>query len=1542
MSVWSRLSDLNKGIEDWTKDIGLGVLATPKFVWDVVTAPWNDREEFNGFANTIRQAGIDYGKNIARPIGGVIAAIEVTNRNILREPLAAKRLFEQSTDVDLIGGLFDAETRAKNKEIWGKAWANRNVISAGQAGQSLKSRNLILKRISQLTGNENLMPEFMKDDFDIYDEKQRESAFKDSIYGKVSSGFDDTVITVVADVSIGLGKGVRAVRAADDSLSAIKKIDAAISGNNNKYSKLADDFAANPQTWAMNHPWVKKSNDIATSSHLLGATNTKEEALYTMKALLGDSSSVRKLDELKRPDIAEPIRIASGELNRSQLKKVLRDEERFGNAPEGTIDFGFLRTPEEIAADNEFIKTWAIHDKYLQTVVDVASAGGAAFTEGIGLGIGQKIGKELSTARNVPYHTLDEASATVTAYQPTPYHRAFYKYAWGQRERQSGMLNLNEGDSIKEITAAGQRLLSKGFIDSDTLTSAIGRFAAATTPELRKAATYEFELLGFEAIGKQWGLDVEQVRTIFSNWDKMRTGLIKEGRENAYVYDNIDDVNISTSLFESQSANFYPLADFDKIEQAIRANKSQLKLAWELKDKGISTLEAVSDLWKASVLLRLGYPVRNGVDSQLRIMAAVGSMAVLKHLPQGANNLMYNTKTAATRVVDNFKNSKGGIKPAGYEATKKELQSVGADIAKTEKDILILEGKLAKNSADAEAAAELVAKRIDLDQKKAVYDLNNASLSKIEASAQKGRKRTVGQDTIDLPSTYDTADGFTYNVNNGFAGPSGALFQSLNSSEKIFSRVLDDYANIYKYKKATGARGAVTPDMPNYYTEWAKSLNQAFGNSAVVRQMLDNQSLDDIIQWLKTDPKGVQLRQRLKLSRDDAAEYVYAVDGIMSSYMPKGTGIREKLASLPAGERSITEGFLREAITDPAKLPTVTGFLVEDTLNQVSRISIKNAINSAFKVIGSMPEDAWARHPLFLEVYRRSIAKRLNTAEGLNKGRFSQEEFQNIQYALEMGARKDALQAVKKTLYNVERRSNLAQSLRFISPFFSAQENALKTWFKLATDNPVIFSRAAMLWNAPNKAGLITDKNGELVGPNESYDPDATMWFQVPDTLKKLPIIGKGLDSLSDVGISKRTLDVVFMGGPAELSVGPYFGVTASKIIKLQPKSAAVLSWAFPYGPDDSLNQFLPTFLRRQIEKAQGMDNTSYARTFSLIWQTEMQMARENRTPYPTEKEIKKKTDAIYSLRTWSSLILPFSPQFNSPYRMYIEKHRAYIEKFGPQKADEQFLTDYPEFFSFSMSLSENKTGSAPTMTAVENAKRYSGLISQIKDDNPALVGLITNGSSTSQFSPTAYWWQEETPVSPGSPDRFRGKQDPTVALRRNQAKEGWIKFRQVQNLIDLKLEQRGLTSITQRGAEDLASFKSAVITSLATEKDPVTGKSSGKISAWFEDYNDVNRSKVLKTVQGLQKIINDPVFMKDNQDNPTWKSLVLYMNTRVLLSSRLAQRESANIDTQSNADLRTFYDAVTKKLKSDDIGFSDMYDRYLSQDPVYNKYVGE
>ena len=165
MSLWNRLGSLGKGVLDWGGDVLLGnIIAAPaKFVWDMTTAFNNDREEFNGFRNILKQSTIDLGKNLGRPIGGVLAAIEVTNRNLIREPLSAGTQFGMATPGD---------KNLSAAERWQRSWENRNQISFGQA---------LATQIGQATSfmPDSITPDFMDSNFDIYDKKQRDKAFND-------------------------------------------------------------------------------------------------------------------------------------------------------------------------------------------------------------------------------------------------------------------------------------------------------------------------------------------------------------------------------------------------------------------------------------------------------------------------------------------------------------------------------------------------------------------------------------------------------------------------------------------------------------------------------------------------------------------------------------------------------------------------------------------------------------------------------------------------------------------------------------------------------------------------------------------------------------------------------------------------------------------------------------------------------------------------------------------------------------------------------------------------------------------------------------------------------------------------------------------------------------------------------------------------------------------------------------------------------------------------------------------------------------------
>ena len=1534
MDIWNRVGDLVKGTRDWGLDVGLAIASPFKFAWDIGTAPWNDRQEFDSFLGTLKQSSIDFGKNVARPVGGVLAAVEATNRNLIREPLSAVTLFAQRKGDGSIS------------EDWKKAWEARNEISFGQA---------LTTQFGQGLGQflpDDLTPKFMDSDFDIYDDKQRESAFNDSLMGKGISGTIDTITQFAGDVSIVGGKFIATKRAADsakDAIIALREVRSGIPTTNklaDKYSRLADDFAKNDIVWAQNHPWVKGSNNEATTSYLLGISATKEEALNTMLAVMGDKSGIDILDELKRPDIAAPLRIANGELSMSDYKVILNEESKLINATTDDMLQFSLRSPEEIQVDRDFISAWAKHDRYVDTLINIADT--PAFAEGISA-MGQTTGKFIASAKSSLYHAREIGDAKISMYQPTPFHKLYYAVTWPLRERPSGVINLNEGESIREITAVTDRLikLSKpvplkptafitrtqaGTFTSIDAMSYIERYAAAGTPEARARVVNELEQTGYRIVAAKNGISPEDAEELFNYHVKLRTGKMNESKQDGFMFDKELNQMIKVPLFESQTANFLPIADFDTIDAVIKRNASAIRaVSGSVKD----VVTITSDLWKAAVLLRLGYPIRNAVDSQLRIWATVGAMASVRHAGEGARDLWDNTKAATQRMVDNYN---APVK-LDYKTVKDELQKNGAEVARLSKEVANLDTRATIELNNPDLIGELVVKRKALQAANAAYDTNNATLTKLEQAKVSSRKKRIGEKDVELTSTVNGADGTKYTAYGSFGGPNGGLFRELNSSQKTFYSLLEDYSTIYGTGVASKGRGAVRPGDVNYYQEWTNAINETFANAAVPRGLMAGKGVDEVAKELA---ENKELRARLGLARSESLEYVVTAQKFLDDYVPNGYGIREKIMSALPGEEAgkVTEDFLRNAVRDPNALPIVHGHLLDANMNLKPRAISRRITSSLFKYLAQIPEDNWARHPLFIDLYEKSIQKRLETAEFLKGGTFTREEFADLQYKLTAGARADALKGVKGILYNVERRSNAAHMLRFVSPFFSAQENAIKTWFKIGMDNPAILNRANIVWNAPNRAGLITDENGEPVGTDNPLNANDTMWLPIPSGLKKLPVIGEGLSSLDQIGISKRSLDVIFQGNPFGVSVGPFAAIPVANILKLKPELSEVVSFAFPYGPDASLNQFLPTWMRNSLKAVQGLNNDDYAKTYQLIWLTEQQKAQEAGTAYLTDAQIKKKTDAFYKMRVAANLILPFAPQFESPYRFYMDKWREYSQTYG-LGADAKFLEDYPEYFEFATSLSKNPTGSQATMDDVQNAKRYTDLIADVKGDNSYLVGLITKGSGAAKYNPTAYWWQSETSIAPGTPEKYRGKQDPQEAQQQNASREGWAKYRRAMAVLDAHLEKRGLTSFQQSGAEDLAAAKQAIVQQLASDIDPVTGQPTGSPSAWYQDYRDVDGTKSAKTIIGFKKILGNEKFMSDNADDPTWKSVALYMKVRDSISNSLRGRPSNNIDAKENADLRMVLDYYVNQLKSGDLEFANIYDRFLSQDRVYDKYLG-
>jgi hypothetical protein len=1769
VSVWTRVGQ-------FAKDVGVAVASPAKFVWDVASSPFNNDEHFNGVANTLANATKNLGSSLLKPVADVaalpgvsqaVAGINTINQNVIREPLATAAL--------TIGDTLSGKGSIFNPNEWKKAYAATQDTFVVNPDDPTKKIRVPGVSFGQAVVGAGIG--LASDKFDIYDPKQREEAFKNSMFGEVTSGALDFGIQFAGDVTLGLAKGVKVLKASeygvgaltngDKAAKAAEEITKSVAGQKNRFTPLIANFTKNDSTYAINHPLVKSSSEPAFLANVLGAAKDEETIGLILRSSLGDAHAIEEL-KLTRADLSQAI---------SNAKKDIDSFDKFklNLAPDAVI---FPWEGAEIMADAAAALAAAEkHDAQAAKLMQIADGGGS-LTRTTGTLL-QGTEDFIAKARSTAFYDKAVGAPIVRFYQPTPFHRMYQVISHAERERPSGLADVNDADSYKEIIATIDRGRKLGKLTEEQSKFHLDNYIGQMTPEGRTSALHYLEQNILISVAKRHGISKEQAMDIWNDVHNARTSAVNTVKEKGFMVDQ-DKSILKFPVFESQTANFVPIMDFDLMNRLIKRNQSSIAFLGRTADTTIHYADILQDAFKAAALLRGGYTIRNGVDSQLRIMASLGAMASIRHLGEGMKDMMFDrikapsaisdrfsflpTKknriadvvttrnnlteeidTLKNRIVElegmpgsgarfhndsvvaaregaqsyaqkmgipydetiDFKNLKADKARAAkiadeydklptyskeaipqYNALIKEVEQqydhmvnelgvevefVDKDPYKNSKEMMadVSQGKLkvlktsatgphphmtneqndkfravhdyfghaatgrgfAQNgeeaawvhhsqmfSPDARAAlttetrgqnswyntrgkgfaeqkvavlpkeyheitsdiarvgdhplnADTLAEINTLKnllEEKTMVDSHYASL--ITRMSGKNFKTRMGQGTIE----HTTSDGQKYELYDSFGGPLGDMFRNLNSSASTYSRLMDSNGDNLSSKLSSKGIGAVTPDNKHYSSELANTLNRDFGNSKVIRMLASGMKPAEVVDWLKHDTAGRDLSKRLNpqvvgakeeraslgLNYDEVDAYVAKVNGFLDNYLPASNQVlRDKLAK----HELITEDDIKAAHSglDDADKPVIHGSVIQENIKNNSLYTVKSLQQGLFKFLGSMPEDAWARNPLYRSLYRDELKRRVDLMSAMKKDRLTPAD----QEAIMKKSHEFAQRGVKSILFNIERRTNLATALKFISPFFSAQENAVKTWTKMGINNPAIINRGAIIWNAPNRAGMVTDKDGNIVPVGKST-PQDTIWLEMPDWAKRLPLIGPGLTALDQQGIPKQSLDIIFSGGLNTLyggkasvpfndviPVGPYVAIPASELAKRQPEFEDALKWALPYGPINGplYEGLLPAWVKRAQTLALGQNSQEYVRTYQLIHTTELHKAKAAGQEMPSEKTIKRMTDDYYKMRIVANLIMPYSPKFDSPYRLYLDKYREYQRKFtGLGEADSMFLQDYPEFFDFAVSLSSNKTGALASQGTYANTKKYGDLVSSVYKDEPSLVGLITNNPGSNDFSQAVYDWQYANTVGPGTGDTFRGNANAQDAEKQNQIKLGWIKYRNIMNQIDADLKNRGLESITDKGAEDLQVIKQLTVEALSIQKDdnnnPILDSNGNpKITAWLEDYKSLDGTRTLRIVSGLNKIVNDPKFLKDHTEpngklNPTWNAVAMYLQIRKQLSDELAKRPIKSLSAGPNTDISVIYDLAVKELRKGNIGFADIYDRYLSQDQVYYKNISE
>jgi hypothetical protein len=650
----------------FANDIGL-----PTLLFDLASVSSNDKnwvgDAFNIAGDTFRSTVLAASYPIRKPTGFVIqkallpaaqTSYEIGGR-YLREPLSA--------------GLTTLATGDAKK-----SWENREEISPGQALAYLQSR-------FPFSGNAVMG---FDEGFDIFNPNDRKD-FETDWDLRTITGTYDTFFSTITDPLGKIAKGVglarkalvtRPMGAVDANASTLARdffmpksirkttiispetLARTINDGREEGGELYNTLswmAKSDQVALRSHPTIQLSNDADTLSYLLGEAKTVDDVADTLMATaLKDKEAMARL-VAKRKDLA----FVMDKIKDTSMTEI----NMLDNIPTNGIvdDLNKLDSAEALvqSLDED------VYFRYLNTLNDKGADltkrtfGASPFekmainrAERRAAGIRGKV-DDIDTPTNFP---------TVGYFQPTKYHPlvavvnfGIHKVGDAFQEKPAGYINLNDSDSYNEITAFGNLLRR---VVGEEANPIIARhlndyIQSGGTPELRARVVESFEDLAITSINRKLGISDEAGAQIWGAYKSRRETARTMIRDRKFLMTD-DDVILKIPYLERQGANALPMVDLENYERVLLKNKgllTALEGGFDVVDPDSwrYTTGILNDMWKASVLLRLGYTVRNVSEGALSIMAKGYGLMALGDLNREGFQAWYANRTRdIERITD--------------------------------------------------------------------------------------------------------------------------------------------------------------------------------------------------------------------------------------------------------------------------------------------------------------------------------------------------------------------------------------------------------------------------------------------------------------------------------------------------------------------------------------------------------------------------------------------------------------------------------------------------------------------------------------------------------------------------------------------------------------------------------------------------------------------------------------------------------------------------------------------------------------------------
>lgn len=729
---------------------------------------------------------------------------------------------------------------------------------------------------------------------------------------------------------------------------------------------------------------------------------------------------------------------------------------------------------------------------------------------------------------------------------------------------------------------------------------------------------------------------------------------------------------------------------------------------------------------------------------------------------------------------------------------------------------------------------------------------------------------------------------------------------------------------------------------------WADVLNNQFRQSKLAMWFIKNDDsatednafdvIDDFVAWLN-EPEQALLRKRLPHFAHDPEDWGWRIKQMVDDYLPTAE-LREMVR-----KGRVTPTQLSRKFADASQRPAVHGATIRENLGEQShhQLGIGKALSNAFKYLGQLPTDTLSRQPYFNAVYKAEVRRlhRLRMADANATGSvFTQADIDKI---TDM-ARRNALGDLKRTLFDISAHSNAAHAMRFVSPFFAAQQEALMRWWRIVADDPSVLRRFQQGFDIPRHLGLVVDREtGEPVQPGEMPGPGHSIMIQVPEAWGgSNTALGKWFnEKAAGWTINENSLNLVLQNGLFNPGMGPFVQIPVEAIVLEYAEFeelSRIARLINPYPPESLQALVMPATLRRLDTIIKKEKSTEYARMFKINFDdrlTDWKLANgDAREPTQAEmarieEDARNETNLEAGLRFLQNFFSPAPAAPRSKYEVFRQGWRKIMDQMRAEGRDydwaiDEFKRKYREAYLPMISSSFRNPGAIPaTNEAVAELKRHRKLIDKVDIRFAgAIIGSAGKYESAEDYNDTAAKWLRDN-LHRNSEKTYYTYDDPRAAVVEAAQKRGWNKYSTAMDSLNVLAQAAGFQHYSQ--SDKLMLLKRRFIDNLREEN-----------IYWGEDYDDFNPGEFNAYLDDLRMIVAD----KGLRDREDVKKVADYLALRDIFLAELARRDqaggSASPTAKANQELMGKYRDLVAMLTESNLDFEEYwYNGLLDRDPM-------